>query len=89
MSKSDNEETDDIIATPSHSPPPLVARYVTRPLKQHLKSTNLQILRCPTPVTSVGERQKRSISSIAEHIVKRVKTNQDDEIGTGFFALLV
>eukprot|EP00090_Calanus_glacialis_P021895 TRINITY_DN33754_c0_g1_i1.p1 TRINITY_DN33754_c0_g1~~TRINITY_DN33754_c0_g1_i1.p1 ORF type:complete len:456 (-),score=101.22 TRINITY_DN33754_c0_g1_i1:21-1334(-) len=63
MSKSDNEEKDDIIATPSHSPPPLVAR-------------------CPTPVTSVGERQKRSISSIAEHIAKRVKTNQDDEIGT-------
>ena len=29
MSKSDNEEKDDIIATPSHSPPPLVARYVT------------------------------------------------------------
>lgn len=37
------------------------------------------VARCPTPV---GDRQKRSITTIAEQIAKKVKTSQNDEIGT-------
>ena len=73
---SDTDDNDEkpITVTASHSLPPLVARYVTLRLIMDV----INMFRCPTPV---GDRQKRSITTIAEQIAKKVKTSQIDEIG--------